>query len=54
MSYLVKRCVVCNQEIHAHKRGSHYELKGSCDHIPKEKVMNCKEHDFRELFHSNY
>jgi predicted RNA-binding Zn-ribbon protein involved in translation (DUF1610 family) len=50
MPYQIKRCIVCNQEIHVHKRGSHFELRGACEHIPKEKIMNCKDSDFKELF----
>ena len=50
MSYLIKRCIVCKAEIHLHKSGTHYELRGACEHIPKGKIMNCRESDFKELF----
>jgi hypothetical protein len=50
MSYIIKRCLICKKEIHLHKKGSHYDLKGACDHIPKEKVTNCKDGDFNALF----
>jgi len=53
MGYYVKRCAVCNQEIHLHKKGSHFILKGACQHIPKEKVTNCKDSDSKQLF-KNY
>lgn len=53
MTYLIKRCIVCNKEIHLHKIGSHYEIRGSCDHIPKEKVEHCRESDYKILFKDN-
>jgi len=50
MTYLIKRCVVCNAELHLHRRGTHYDIIGACQHIPKEKVTNCKECDYKTLF----
>lgn len=50
MSYIIKRCVVCKTEIHLHKNGTHFELRGACEHIPKEKVNNCRDGDLKQLF----
>ena len=50
MSYIIKRCIVCNKEIHLHKRGSHYVLKDACEHIPSEKVEYCRDSDVGLLF----
>jgi hypothetical protein len=47
MAYVIKRCKQCNKIINAHKRGSHYELKGSCEHIPMEIRASFKEHDMK-------
>lgn len=50
MSYIIKRCIVCKKEIHLHRSGTHYDLIGACEHIPKEKINNCRETDFKQLF----
>lgn len=45
MSYKIKRCKICNKEIHIHKkqRPSGYRksvLKNKCEHIQKLKDLN--------------
>lgn len=34
MSYTIKRCPVCSQFIHIHKRRGKRILKNVCEHIP--------------------
>jgi len=53
MPYQIRRCKICNQEIHVHKKASHYELSNACEHIPETMIKNIREHDIKELLKAN-
>lgn len=50
MNYKIRRCKICNQEIHIHnkkdKRG--LTLKNTCEHIPNGKDKLFSEKDLKE------
>jgi len=45
--YRVKRCIKCNQELHAHKKNGRYVIKNACEHIDSDKTYN--ETQLREI-----
>jgi hypothetical protein len=45
--YRVKHCIVCNQELHAHKKKGKYVIKNACEHVDTEKTYT--EAELRKL-----
>jgi len=50
MNYSIRRCIVCNKEIHVHnKKNRHgYLLKNVCEHIPNDKEKTFNESELRQ------